>query len=255
MPFTLAHPALILPLRRSPLPFAGLVCGSLVPDVPLFLPGAVVGSRDAAHAWTHTAVGLVAFCLPVGVLLTVLWSLLLAEPLLDAAPDLLRERLRTRSARHRSYWWWLLPSVAIGAVAHLGWDQITNDDSWAAGHVPWLTQDLAGHPVARWSMYLSSILGLAVVALVAWRVLGRRTPVRRPRRVPQLAPWLIPVPLLAGGAAAAYELITVGPYMGYHALAYFMLTAAIGVAGAGLVLLSVVWQLLSPLDDVAASAG
>mgnify|MGYP003438723927 CR=1 FL=1 len=42
MPFTLAHPAILLPLapaaRRFGVPFAALAAGSMAPDVPLFVP-------------------------------------------------------------------------------------------------------------------------------------------------------------------------------------------------------------------------
>ena len=40
MPFTLAHPASVLPLRHAPqLRTAPLIIGAMVPDLPYFLPG------------------------------------------------------------------------------------------------------------------------------------------------------------------------------------------------------------------------
>ena len=39
MPFTGSHPAVVLPLLRTPLPASALVLGSTAPDLPHFLPG------------------------------------------------------------------------------------------------------------------------------------------------------------------------------------------------------------------------
>ncbi|WP_217617334.1 DUF4184 family protein, partial [Cellulomonas sp. GbtcB1] len=38
MPFTLAHPAAVLPFARPPFVPAALGAGALAPDVPYFLP-------------------------------------------------------------------------------------------------------------------------------------------------------------------------------------------------------------------------
>ncbi|MEE2045837.1 DUF4184 family protein, partial [Nocardiopsis tropica] len=38
MPFTLSHVAAVLPLARTRLPPAALVVGSVVPDLPYYLP-------------------------------------------------------------------------------------------------------------------------------------------------------------------------------------------------------------------------
>ncbi|OEV34905.1 hypothetical protein HS99_0034890 [Kitasatospora aureofaciens] len=59
MPFTLSHPAAVLPLlraagERGPLVASALVAGSMAPDVPFFaeslLPG-VYGRGGLTHAW------------------------------------------------------------------------------------------------------------------------------------------------------------------------------------------------------------
>src|ERR1041385_4038963 len=63
MPFTLAHPAAVLPLKRfCPrfLSFPGLVIGSLVPDF-----GYAFGQMKLDEL-SHRFVGSLAFCLPFG---------------------------------------------------------------------------------------------------------------------------------------------------------------------------------------------
>lgn len=49
MPFTLSHPAAVLPLLRHPFSPAALVCGSLAPDMPYFLGTA--GIPVSAQSW------------------------------------------------------------------------------------------------------------------------------------------------------------------------------------------------------------
>jgi len=62
LPFTLAHPAAVLPLRRTGLVFSALVVGSMAPDFPYFL------SVSDAIRWGHSTRGVFLFCLPFGLL-------------------------------------------------------------------------------------------------------------------------------------------------------------------------------------------
>ncbi len=248
MPFTLAHPALVLPLRRSGLPLTALVAGSLSPDVPLYVPGGLLGSRDEGHSWTHTWFGLAVFDLPVGILMVVAWTYLLAEPLRDAAPDALRDRPRRRRALPRSAWWSVPLAVLLANLGHLGWDQFTHEPSWTTNRVPFLDQVVAGIPMSRWLMYAFSVLGLVAIAWVMWRELRDRRVHRTPRLRPDLAPWIVRAPVIVAAALAVRTMITVGPYMGTHALLYYMLTSGIAAGAAVLLVLCVVWQLVAPVD-------
>lgn len=243
MPFTLAHPAAILPLRRLGLPLTALVAGSLAPDVPLYVPGGILGGRDEAHSWTHTWFGIAVFDLPVGVLLTLAWVLLLADPVRDGAPDWARERLPEVMRRDRRWWSLVAPAALIGTLTHLAWDQVTHEPSWVTERVPLLVTDVAGLPVARWLMYLCSVLGLLVLAWAAHRGLQRRPLRPATRQQPVLAQVVWPLPLTAATLAAAYEMITVGPYMGTHAMIYYMLTAAVAAGAAVLTVVALCWQL------------
>ena len=82
MPWTLAHPAAVLPLRRWPkyLPFTGLVVGSMAPDF-----GYYTGHFDLARD-AHSPLGLLALCLPTG-LLVVLLLRRLRRPLIELLPQ------------------------------------------------------------------------------------------------------------------------------------------------------------------------
>ena len=63
MPWTLSHPAIVLPLRRfspQPLDFAALVIGSMTPDIGYYI------DRFDLSAFAHTLPGSFLACLPPG---------------------------------------------------------------------------------------------------------------------------------------------------------------------------------------------
>lgn len=84
MPFTAAHPALIVPLRRLGLPASALAIGSMAPDFSRYLPFRV----DE----THSTAGLFTADLAVGLALWFAWHSLLAPAAMAAAPRSLRAR-------------------------------------------------------------------------------------------------------------------------------------------------------------------
>ena len=65
MPFTLAHPAIVLPLAAKKLRMSatGLVIGSMVPDFEYFI------RMRTESKYSHTLAGLFWFDLPLGLLL------------------------------------------------------------------------------------------------------------------------------------------------------------------------------------------
>jgi hypothetical protein len=204
MPFTLAHPAAVLPLLRVGLPASALVAGSVAPDVPLYLP--------PGFPWpTHTAQALLTVDLLLAGLLWTAWHGVLAAPALAAAPAWLRQRLarttriglRSRLTGPRDVAAVVL-ALLVGATTHVVWDEFTHPRRWGTEHLPVLAQTWAGLPGYRWAQDVGSALGLLVLLLWLLRW-ARRTPPR-----PGLGtgrPWpawvAIAVVGLAVGTAAA----------------------------------------------------
>jgi hypothetical protein len=138
MPFTLAHPAAAIPLLR-PLGRLGvlsaLVVGSLMPDLPYFVPMAL--ERGA----THSLAGLLWFCVPVGLLVYAIFHALIKAPCCEGlaalAPPPLAERLRKMSEARAVRSVGVGVSVLAGAATHVVWDSFTHADGFlvAAWHV------------------------------------------------------------------------------------------------------------------------
>jgi hypothetical protein len=211
MPYTFAHPAAILPLRRfRALGFLPLVVGSIAPDTPYYMP------QNFARAFpnSHTFEGSLLVSLPAGLLalwlvvaLRVPLTALLWEPHRSFVCEQFDEFLR------RPYrWLWAVPALLIGIWLHIGWDAFTHYDGWVVEHTALLRRGvtLFGQEIDIYLLlqYLSSLVGLMILAV--WyraQVLRARLQVRRPTERDWRPAALLSMLLLAAasGLLAAYE--------------------------------------------------
>src|SRR5690242_2559034 len=89
MPFTPAHPAIVLPLlRKRWVSATGLVIGSLSPDFEYFFKVSV----ESQHS--HTLAGLFYFDLPVTLLLALLFHEVVKRNLIHNLPTFFQRRLQ-----------------------------------------------------------------------------------------------------------------------------------------------------------------
>jgi len=201
MPFTLAHPAAILPLRHVwRLRTAALIVGALIPDLPYYLPGSL--SRFIPE--THNFLGSVAVCLPLG------YAALAAIYVLRAPlTALLSARARwlclTALAPLRAHplEWAIAPlSVLIGVWTHLTWDAFTHSDSWVVHRVSALSAPVTigsySGPLCHVLQYVSSAFGLIV--MIIW-YFTLRVPTPQPAPPGAARSSVGPVLLLVGAAA------------------------------------------------------
>lgn len=231
MPFTLAHPAAVLPLRRLRLMrTVPLIIGAMAPDMPYYVPW-----RLAKHLpdITHTPLGTLTLDLPIGLaLLLFMW--LLRAPL--AAPLGPGPRAKCLVALERfgsrPLNWALAPlSILIGAWTHLAWDSFTHADGWMVGRIPALSA-----PVSLFSytgelchvlQYVSSVFGLAVLA-IWFALLPQPAAAQVPAASERSAGGPVLLGVLLAAAAAAGGLETAAHILGhipatYH-LFYLLLT-------------------------------
>jgi hypothetical protein len=202
MPWTFAHPAAVVPLKRfAPryLSLPALVCGSLTPDFGYYFNP----YKFADNA--HTLAGSFVICIPAGVFLLLLFQLF-REPVWFLLPQTHRSVLAPLVARPTDYSPRALViaivSVLIGAWTHIVWDSFTHAGTWfyrafpsmhralfEIGSTPVYSRDLLQHG--------STLIGIAVLASV-YRGWLRKQP--RPERSDETDRWRY---LLIGGAIAA----------------------------------------------------
>ena len=169
MPFTLAHPAAALPLR-SHLGRLGsasaLAVGSMVPDLPYFLPLGIDGPES------HSLLGILWFDLPVGVAAWLVYALLLRPFGLALLPVAVLRRLDDTAPRPR-----LSPSragrgrdsVTVGAATHVAWDSFTHAPGAAVDFFPLLRTPVplfTGYTPEVYTLlqHASSLAGLLLLA-------------------------------------------------------------------------------------------
>jgi hypothetical protein len=180
MPFTIAHAAAVLPLRKthSRLPLAALMAGSMSPDFAYFLPGGL------NRASSHDLEGIVLFCLPAGLAVWLLFVRLLERPTIELLPEAWRARV-PRSDQGLTPRALLFASLAVvlGALTHVAWDAFTHANTPITAAFPGLNARLSivdGRPIPvyRLLQYLSSVIGLLALAWWGWSLRRAPLPVR-----------------------------------------------------------------------------
>jgi hypothetical protein len=175
MPFTISHVAAVLPFSR-PLArwrlLSATIIGSMVPDFGLLMPW------RPARIETHSAIGLLTFCLPVGLATFWIFQRLIKSAVMEILPDAAYSRWRrfAQPADIGSLKQWALAACGIlaGAITHLVWDAFTHEGARGVRMIPALDEpvvEIAGHHLigARLLQDASSLLGLAIVlAVVAY---------------------------------------------------------------------------------------
>ncbi|MDF3288675.1 DUF4184 family protein [Streptomyces silvisoli] len=201
MPFTFSHPAAVLPLLRTdasgtvrgrgPLLAAGLIAGSLAPDVPFFLDSLIPGTGRYGRA-THGLAGAAVLDPLLAAGLTGGW-LAVRGPLTALLPPRIGGRAApllgmatggaTAPTVRDTGWFWV--SAATGAATHLGWDAFTHQGRGGVRLLPVLSRTMCGVPLYHWAQYASSAAGLAALGLWTARE-SRRAPHVPPPAVPRL---------------------------------------------------------------------
>jgi hypothetical protein len=172
VPFTISHAAAVLPLRKTGLPLAALMIGSMSPDFAFF-------AFDRIDSfWTHGASGLFLFCWPVGLLLWWFYVRWIETPTFAMLPRRWRAAF-TPSDPHFGLAALSSASAAVivGAATHIAWDSFTHAGRTVVKAVPFLEARLVFHghalPVFAFLQHLSTAIGLLVLGIWVFARLRR----------------------------------------------------------------------------------
>jgi hypothetical protein len=136
----------------------GLVVGSISPDAGYAM------SRFGLDVFSHQFLGSVVFCLPVGLVLVVLFNALRSRlgtvPSFRVPPGLLAGELWRLGSL-----WSVVGSILLGAWTHVFWDAFTNQHGWFVLRFDLLRVGVAsvGYRTVRFChllWYASSFLGI-----------------------------------------------------------------------------------------------
>jgi hypothetical protein len=168
VPFTLAHPAAILPLRGSRyLRTVPLMIGAMAPDLPYFAPGSFGRFLPETHEFEASYSG----DLVLGYLLLAAVYILrrpLTALMTPRAHWLSLHALAPLRER-RSEWLFAGVAIVIGVWTHLLWDSFTHLDGWVVRRVSALSAPVRvgefTEPVCHVLQYASSVVGLIILAV------------------------------------------------------------------------------------------
>jgi hypothetical protein len=170
MPFPLAHPAAVLPLRRycpRQLNFPALVIGSLSPDL-----GYAFGNLHLDWLSHHFWAGSFVFCLPAGLL--ILWGFyflrLRVTGILTARLNGFKDALLAVCRRPVGPPFPIVVSLLIGAWTHILLDSITHGDGWLVEHLAFLRSSLPWVENRRIGVYALLYAGCTFLG-VTWLAL------------------------------------------------------------------------------------
>jgi hypothetical protein len=168
MPFTFAHPAIVIPIskRRFGLSLTGLVIGSMVPDFEFFLRMKV--DENIGHHW----LGFFVFDIPMSLLLCFLFHNIIRNAFINNLP----EWYRCRFSEYTFFQWnsyaasnkfRLGVSIIIGILSHFLWDAFTHYDGTFVRLFPLLCSNILlfnfSIPVYSVLQVASSVWGLWII--------------------------------------------------------------------------------------------
>ncbi len=169
MPFTFAHPAIVLPLLKKKysryFSATGLIVGSMAPDFEAF-----IGFRKE-KIYSHNWLGVFWFDLPLALIIAFLFHLLVRRSLIENMPLAWRERFEFARLFNwvgycRKNVWVVLSSLLIGIISHLVWDSFTHLNVFDPNSFKsnfWLF----GFRVFIILQYACSVIGLLVIYVFA----------------------------------------------------------------------------------------
>lgn len=219
MPFTLAHPAAILPFLRQPFVPIALVAGALAPDLPYFMR-VPVASGDWYEPLlngsnSHDFAQILTVGLPLSLVVAgFLW--LVSEPLRWATPDqwLPNHKKLGRDPSSARIALWIFYSLMLGLFTHIAWDSFTHAYGWVVQQLPFLSAEIiSGFPLYRILQHASTLAGLVILALWYLKRL-KANPAKNPRtagtgiRLALLAAVIIVPAAVVAALAIAGEIAT-----------------------------------------------
>ncbi|QHL87155.1 DUF4184 family protein [Nibribacter ruber] len=176
MPFTFAHPAILLPWRNWSgrwVSWTGLILGSMSPDFEYFLRMRVESN------YSHTLSGLLWFNLPLPFILAVLFHILIRNPTIDHLPHGLGERLNSYKDFQfvhylKKHWHIFALSVVMGSFSHLAWDAFTHQQGFFVERLPVLQYHFSFRgfhfPVYKVLQHLSTVVGFVCIGYFTWKM-------------------------------------------------------------------------------------
>ncbi len=169
MPFTPAHPAIVLPfINKKYFSATALIIGSISPDFEYFFKASVSGVHG------HSVAGILYFDLPVAIFVSLVFHLLIKKNLFANLPAFLQRRFHpTMSLDFKKIlakqYVVVIYSALMGAATHVFWDSFTHNGAFFVRNLELYKQvrvpfQGVNYPLFYALQHISTITGLTVIA-------------------------------------------------------------------------------------------
>lgn len=170
MPFTPAHPAILIPLRKINqryISWTALIIGSMVPDMEYF-----VWLKNGSYL-SHSWIGIPFFNLPMTFIVAFMWHGFMRHSLVTKWPFIKPEYLKLEIPDFPTYlrknFFVFTFSALVGIMSHLFWDSFSHAKGHVAVHYfPVLIKEIDVAGVTTRPCYLiwytSTIIGLILIS-------------------------------------------------------------------------------------------
>ena len=164
MPFTFAHPAIVIPCKKKApnyLDLSALVIGSMAPDFEYFLrfmPKGTIG---------HTLIGSICFDIPLVIILYLLWEYIIKRPFILSMPHPIDKKLSFLINEKKSFTLKkviiFIYSSLIGIYSHILWDGFTHKTGYFVMKLSLLSNKISilnyKVPVYKFLQHGSTVIG------------------------------------------------------------------------------------------------
>tara|TARA_R110000868_G_scaffold164901_1_gene397854 strand:- start:188 stop:901 length:714 start_codon:yes stop_codon:yes gene_type:complete len=170
MPFTLSHPAIILPfLKNKKWSATALIVGSMSPDFEYFF------RMRMQSEISHTLLGIFLIDFPLGFIVMFTFHEIIKRPFIENAPVFFQKRLQgLKEFNWLDYFknavFTVLISFFIGAVSPIFWDSMTHWDGFMVQSFSFFNIEIYGIPLYKIAQHVSSIIGLIWIAFYFYKL-------------------------------------------------------------------------------------
>ncbi|WP_343695499.1 DUF4184 family protein [Flavobacterium sp.] len=169
MPFTFAHPAIVLPFKyfsKKWFSLTGLIIGSMIPDFEYFIRMRVQSN------YSHTLTGVFWFDLPFALILCFIFHNIVKQQLFHNLPLNIQSRVLLFTHfkwnnYFRQNWITVIISILIGTASHLFWDSFTHNHGYFVDHISALKDSVIicnkKIPLLKLAQHFSTIIGGLII--------------------------------------------------------------------------------------------
>ena len=167
MPFTFAHPAVVLPIKKKwPEHFnlTALILGSMAPDFEYFVKMRIESKIG------HSFIGFLLFNLPLVIGISLVFHYLIKNTFILHLPEKINSLIKQKENNTLPHQYWIkwcfifICSAIIGMFSHTLWDSFTHEKGYFVLLFPILKARVINIPIYKFLQHGGTFIGFLVIS-------------------------------------------------------------------------------------------